>query len=166
MAFLESQPFPLPTRLTPGASDASGGEVRAGFDRASVLLRNSDGKFVRLDWESGGGAEKSIHLPPGTYQLRGYRILKKAKDGTDWFISGIPPKPVDVRVEAGKRASLLSEDTITVASRNVGGNLGMEIRGLHHSGVSIYRNGKRIPISYELLDAAGKVVESGRMTYG
>lgn len=140
--------------------------MRAGFDRSSVLLRTGEGKFVRLDWEAGGGAEKSIVLAPGTYQIRGYRILRRGKDGADWFISGIPPKPIDVLVQSGRTLTLLSDDTIVIASKNASGNLGMEIRGLQRSGVSIYRDGKRIPISYELLDAAGKVVESGRMNYG
>ncbi len=42
----------------------------------------------------------------------------------------------------------------------------MAISGSGHAGMSIYRDGKRIPVSFRISDAAGKVVQEGPITYG
>jgi hypothetical protein len=40
------------------------------------------------------------------------------------------------------------------------------VQGLHGAGMTIYRNGKRIPMAYKITDSDGKLIESKGMNYG
>ncbi|MHC4957726.1 MAG: hypothetical protein ACYTGN_05065 [Planctomycetota bacterium] len=50
--------------------------------------------------------------------------------------------------------------------RGGGLQLGFSITGADGRGLSIYRNGKRVAVSYRLVDGNGKVLDRGPMNYG
>jgi hypothetical protein len=44
--------------------------------------------------------------------------------------------------------------------------LGFGIQGADGRGLSVYRNDKRVPVTYKLLARKGRVLASGGMNYG
>ncbi len=40
------------------------------------------------------------------------------------------------------------------------------VQGMHGAGMTIYRDGKRIPMAYRMTSADGKQIESKSMDYG
>ncbi len=121
-----------------------------------------------MSWED----EKSTNrfLKAGNYAVRGYRIIRKAKDGKVWHISTMGPEIKLFRVEAGKETRLDISSEIVVNSglmtKKGTVQVSMEISGENRSGLSIYAGGKRIPIGYEVFDSKGNLNASGSMTYG
>lgn len=139
--------------------------MRASVRDAEVFLTDPHlERTYRLAWR--GKEEGAIRLPPGDYRWRGYRLVRGR-----WMTSAIfgPHRRPVVRVRAGETTTIRIDPTIrmNLRARRHGGQVGlaMGINGMNHSGLSIYREGKRIPIGYEI--AQGKRgLASGRMNYG
>ena len=111
-------------------------------------------------------------LEPGRYILTGYRIERRDDSGKEWFISAILPKagrPIEVK--SGRVVSLDLPSRINVLSSGklVDGR-GFAVRagfqGINHAGMSIYLEGRRIPLRYKITKADGKELESGGLDYG
>jgi len=45
-------------------------------------------------------------------------------------------------------------------------HLQMSVQGARRAGMSLYRDGKRIPMRYRVVDARGAAVAEGAMQYG
>lgn len=144
------------------------GSVKTSFAKGAILVANDAGKVFRLSWE----VEKSSNrfLKAGNYTVRGYRIIKKDQNGKVWHISTMGPEIKSFIVSDGKETRLDINSEIVLNSglmaKKGAVQVTMEITGENRSGLSIYANGKRIPIGYELLDSQGKLKVSGSMTYG
>ncbi len=44
--------------------------------------------------------------------------------------------------------------------------LGFSVKSKENRGLSVYRDGARVPMTYEILDAKRKVLATGAMSYG
>lgn len=173
---LSEAPLPLPRIVAepPGSPSPADGFLTPGFERGALILRGPRGVVVRLSWEAeaADGAESSDErraLPAGSYDLVGYRILERGEDGSLWHVSASAPKGKPIRVlevEAGATSSVDVDGTVHVKRRLGASQIGMGIQGEGEAGLSIYKDGKRIPIRFELRDHAGGVVAEGRMRYG
>lgn len=134
------------------------------------MLRNSTGLIVRLAWEERAGeprnAAKARTLLAGEYTLVGYRIVDRSRVGEVWFEAGSGTKLRTIEVPATGELRIDVASALSVKHRFDGASAGMEIRGADKAGVSIYNNGKRIPIGYRVLGAAGEELTSGKMNYG
>ena len=111
-------------------------------------------------------------LKPGRYSVTGYRISRTNDKGEDWFISGILPRHGRaIQVTPGKIIRLAFTPDITIACRGHAAPDGRfavraMIAGKDRSGLSIYRNGKRISMAYKISAADGEKLEAGKMNYG
>lgn len=140
------------------------------FDEGSLFLRDDKGALVRLAWESRGDASREANrgrkLPAGKYTLLGYRLVDRSRAGEVWHVSGTGTKRKPIEIPAHGQIALGVPHEISVKQRFDGESAGMEIRGAHAAGLSIYKNGARIPIGYRVLDAGGAELTQGSMNYG
>ena len=53
-----------------------------------------------------------------------------------------------------------------VGRRGRGASVQMSLSGTGHAGLTIYCDGRRIPVDYEVLDDKQRKLSSGKMQYG
>ncbi|MFT7667537.1 MAG: hypothetical protein ACI8X5_000216 [Planctomycetota bacterium] len=144
------------------------GYVVPSFDQGSVVLKNSGGKLYRLLWNEVAATSKDRRrgVPAGDYTMVGYRLNKRDNEGKRWDLSATHAKLRKITVEAGVQLELDISETITIKHRLSPGIVDLAVGGVAPAGLTIYREGKRIPIQFELLDETGKVHTKGRFNYG
>lgn len=121
---------------------------------------------MRLSWEEGEDPGGPRALPEGRYTLVGYRILADDAAGKPWHVSATGASIRKIVIESGANESLDIDESIRIESRVHAGRIQVAIRGEHGAGLSIYKEGRRIPLGYRLLDAAGAELGSGSIEYG
>ncbi len=148
--------------------------MRSNVRDGSLFLKNASGEVTRLAWKAGKAGELRA-LPPGNYTLVGYRIVRKDDEGVNWFISAISPKGIrKLAVKPGKPLMVAIKPEIRVACKGRAGGpkakgvLAVQggFQGEHHSGLTIYREGKRIPLRFTISNHTGEEIETGKMGYG
>ena len=172
IAYLSETPLPLPSAIESSATglDTGTGTLTPEFERGALFLRNEADEVVRLSWneEDGGEADdepSARALPAGEYRLVSYRILRD--DGTDrWHISSTGAAIKKFRIDEGADYAFELDETIQISSRLSGGRAQMMISGENRAGLSIYKNGRRIPIGYRVWGSGGEELTSGDMNYG
>lgn len=138
--------------------------VEPSFERGAALLRAPDGGLVRLSWEE-PGAERRRELPPGRYELVGYRLL--ASDGrATWHVSASAVKGFVLELRSGRTRTLALDPTVTLEERVQPDGLSVTVLGERRAGLSLYEDGKRIRLSYRRLDARGSPRGEGELRYG
>lgn len=158
--------MPLPTVLTPSVT-ARGGTVTAGFERGALIVQAADGKQLRLSWEAPGVTAKSpITLPDGEYSIRGYRVLATDSSGVPWVLSASGHSLGKFTVTHANNTQVAVDDTVRLVKKWTRSVVSVAVLGEGHTGLSIYRDGKRIPMGYRLLDSSGAVAAEGSMDYG
>lgn len=136
------------------------------------MLRGKDGD-VTLAF--GAGAPASV-LAPGKYRVRSTRI---AREG--WLISSAgAPWPEFVVKDAAKEPPRLM-DVALAARLEVGETvrfegrakrqgkklqLGFVLKGTDGRGLTVYKEGVRVPVTYKVLGKGGERLAEGTMTYG
>ncbi len=144
-----------------------GAHVEPAFEAGSIILQRGD-ELVSLVW-SAKDKDRRRALPAGEYRLRTTRLEREQK-GAWWFLSSTGP--AGRKIEVAKRAptKLTIDDEVHFTSIvNRHGKklqLGFSITGADKRGMSIYRDGKRVPVTYKVLNKKGKVIAKGRMNYG
>ncbi|MDH3590920.1 MAG: hypothetical protein OER88_03525 [Planctomycetota bacterium] len=133
----------------------------------SVVLQRGD-RFVTLVW-SKDEKDRRRALPAGAYQIKTTRIVRENGDGW-WFLSSTGPARAKVSVEETSGATLDIGDTVHFkAMAKAHGKklqLGFGITGRDGRGLSVYKNGKRVPVRYKLVNKNGKTIGGGAMNYG
>ncbi len=165
--YLKGTPHPLPEVVSaPSGKDASLAVVDPGFERGEVFLRDEEKQIQRLVWDEPSDAAASRRsLPPGRYDLVGYRIVQKQGDDT-WHVSVSGKSIRSLNLKADRENKLRIKETIRIAKRLGKKRVGMAVWGEDKAGLSIYKNGKRIPMSYRTLDESGATLDAGPMEYG
>ena len=137
------------------------------FKVGSVILAGPEGN-VTVIW-SEGDRDRRRGLPAGSYRVRTTRIERRKGDD-HWFVSSTAPNGTEQRLVAGRTTKLTFAPEVHFQSRvKREGNrlqLGFVIQGADRRGLSVYRNDKRVPVTFEVLSASGKVLARGRMNYG
>ena len=185
--FLKSGQLQPPRAVMATAKkDARGvGFIVPGFSRGSLMLKDDDGRHVRLSWESDpkiqdsekqdlkkADSENQLRaLAPGTYTLTGYRIERRDKQGKPWFISATSAHGIrKLTVREGQVHRVDLGDVIHVQCRvratDEGIRVTASVQGEHHSGLSIYSDGKRIALHYVVRGADDERLATGKMAYG
>ena len=111
------------------------------------------------------GADRRRALPAGTYDLVGYRVLKRDEAGTEWHVSVTAPSMRELELVAGANLAVEIDTGILIRKRARGRSLNMAIQGDGGAGLSIYKAGRRIPMGYRLKSPGGDAIE-GRFRYG
>jgi hypothetical protein len=146
--------------------------VTASFDEGSAVLDGPDG-HVTLAF---GADAKECALPPGKYRVRTTRIVRES------FIlssAGVPVPELEVSdpAKGDKRTMDVAETArleVGEVVRFVGRakrhgkqlKLGFMLKGADGRGLTVYEDDKRVPVTYKVLAADGKVLAEGKMTYG
>ena len=177
IAFLKSGALQAPRVVSTAPSKAADrvGFITPGFDEGTLFLKSAASEHYRLEWagkagESGAAADRRRAVPAGEYALVGYRIIRRDAQGTTWFISATGSNLRRLTVQASEEQQASIDETI----RLTGGahpsegtvEIHVMVAGIKGSGLSIYRDGRRIDIDYRLLDAQGKELARGTLAYG
>lgn len=164
-----------PHPVTPATKfEGPTGFITPSFEAGALVLKNERGQFVRLSWEEeakspSAAANRRRLLPAGTYSLVNFRIIRRDAAGREWYLSGIPHAAPSVVVRAGTEQRVHVDDSIHFKLKLVTSNglmLQAPIMGAEHSGVTIYADGKRIPMNYRITDSQGTELAAGSMNYG
>lgn len=147
------------------------GFVTPTFALGAVLVQDESGHVTRLSWEDEKDKERKRFLTPGKYAIRGYRLIRTDRADKEWIVSASGHNIKELTVEPGKETRLAFDESVFFGSgmtpmRNGSVNVMMHFKGEGKSGMTVYAAGKRIPVTFRLLDASGKEVASGSMTYG
>ena len=156
------------------------GFITPSVDEGALVLKNENGEFVRLEWPgTDRAASKKTDrpadagrrpLPPGKYTVTNYRVARRDKDGREWFISatGKNIRQIEVVASQTHRLDLKPEIAMNCRVKSTGASVEVQamIMGEHHAGLTIYRDGKRIPMEFVIVDADSKELASGPMNYG
>ncbi len=138
-------------------------------------MKDAQGKIMRLAWEAPAKQNEKAAgrraLPAGTYTLTGYRILRCDDDGDEWFTSTILAHydQHKIKVVAGKVLQLKIDPAIDVSCEADATSkyiVRSFFKGMHGAGLTIYKNGKRIPLGFKITSPDGKALESKAMKYG
>ena len=147
-----------------------------------LFLRGPKKKIYRLEWRA-RDKDRRRALPPGHYTITGYRIARTDEHGKKWFLSATSHGHRKLQVTASKSLRVeidprihLSTSAAAQAGKlrgsmmfsgdSAGGRHGNLLKAARRIGLSIYRSGKRIPISYRVLDNKNTELASGTMKYG
>lgn len=175
MTYLEGKPLPVPEAVTepPGPGDEEAATVSPDFETGELFLRRRTadrhhaGPLYRLAWLEGDEREdRRRALPPGEYELVGYRLFQRDEDERPWHVSATGRILRGLELEAGSDHPIEIDPTIHVRQRFTGGRLTAAVQGQRHAGLSIYADGARIPLGYSVLDDAGRVRARGSLEYG
>ncbi len=133
----------------------------------AVLVKDADGLAWRLSWEGDDAeADRRRALPPGTYSVTGYRLIDRSREDALWHISVTGIRGWKLEVDAGETEEIEVDATVHMRAGMRNGSASMSIVGMHGAGLSIYKDGRRIPISYKITDDEGEVLAKGPMNYG
>lgn len=166
--------MPVPQAIaSPPAADAGAvAVITPTFDEGSLLVTDAHGKFFRLLWpaKDGGKEDRRRALSPGKYRLTGYHLVRRDTQGKEWFIwvnlhAGRP-----LTAHAGDSLPVKTDDTITLTCKAKAAVGAVEIMaavtGDHHAGLTIYKEGKRIPLHYRITGRDNQVLATGTLEYG
>lgn len=165
---LAAKPLPLPEPITTAPRELARdmAALTPSFERGALLLAAADGRRFRLSWEEGAGADRRRALPAGAYTLVGYRIVAADAGGRLWHVSASGAKLRELDLPAGTERTLAIDPTIRIMKRVAGGELQVTVQGDDKAGLTIYREGKRIPLGFELSGADGARRGAGQVRYG
>lgn len=183
IVFLKSGELKPPRAVAsaPGKEATGAGFLAASFAEGTLFLTSSAGEHYRLEWPKPGpppaagrapppAADRRRALPPGEYTLTGYRVLRRDAKGVEWFLSATGPAIRRLAVRAGEDQRVQVDETIrlTGGAHPEGGRveIHLTVAGEKGSGLTLYREGKRIDIGYRLVDARGKELARGTLEYG
>ena len=167
---------------TTGKISRETGYVASTIADGELFLRGPENRMYRLEWKS-KDEQQRLALPPGHYTITGYRIARTDKQGKKWFLSATSHGHKKIKVTAGKTEKVEIDPRIhlsttatarsgkihgrmMISGDNAGGRQRNLLRPPRRIGLSVYRSGKRIPISYRILDNTGAELASGTMKYG
>ena len=165
--YLTSKPLALPKSLASAAAPkVDEGTLTTNLKAGVVFLEDAKGLAYRLSWsQDEAGDARARALPAGEYKLRTYRVLKQDA-GRSWHLSSSAPTIQKLTIRAGQEHTLKLDQRIHINARIHGKQAQMGIKGHEAAGLSIYRDGVRIPIRYSLNNSAGESLASGAMNYG
>lgn len=156
------------------------GFIEPSFERGALMLKDAKDQVYRLSWNEGQGQDASAAkeagenlskdrrraLPAGPYRLVGYRLIKTDENDQRWDLSASHPKLRTLDIQQGEVEKVTIDETITMRHRISAKRFGLTVIGESPAGLTLYRDGKRIGIEFELVDAAGEVRQEGKLRYG
>lgn len=117
----------------------------------------------RLSWSTPAG--RTFALPIGSYGVVTYRLIEGA-----WHISATGPPVATLDVRADAPAALDVRDGIRIrlrgAQRPSGVQAHVALTGTTGGGLSIYHEGRRIPLTCAIVDETGGELGSASLRYG
>jgi len=142
--------------------------VTSNISAGSIVLDGPSGE-VNLVWKNKDPVARRP-LAPGNYRLRTVRIEREVK-GEIWTLSMGGPAKRTIRIDKATTTSIAIDTTVKLRGINRPRKgdrlqLGFALSNGRGRGLSIYRDGKRVLVRYELQSKAGKRLGGGPMNYG
>lgn len=138
-------------------------DVKAG----SIVLVGPAGD-VALQWGF-GEADAARGLPTGEYRVRTTRV-EREQEGVHWFLSSTSPPQAPLQLTADRPTRIDVDPAVhfkaQVKRHGKKLQLGFGIMGADKRGLSVYRDDKRVHVTYRVLSAKGRVLAKGNMNYG
>jgi hypothetical protein len=141
--------------------------IEPSFKSGSVVLSRGDG-IVRVVWPLDHKDLRRV-VAPGSYTIRELRI-ERMHEGAYWFLSSSGPPYQKVEIAKKGSSSLDISDALACTTdakldgRRLVFNFSMHAKRGH--GITIFKDGKRVPVTYRVLDKDGKEIVAGKMDYG
>jgi hypothetical protein len=133
----------------------------------AILLVDSRERAFRVSWEAESDrTELRRALPPGDYRMVGYRLTRKAASGETWWASASAQPIRLLTLRAGETTAVAIDPKVLVRARQSRTTVNVDVRGENRSGLSLYRDGRRIELRFRLLDPEGTARASGTIHYG
>ena len=141
--------------------------VRSNIETGSVILAGPKVE-IALIWRA-EDKERRRAVPADAYRLRTTRI-ERTERGSHWFLSSSGPAGKPRRYRAGRSVRLEVDPTVhfrgTVKRKAKQLQLGFTLKGADGRGISIYKDDRRVPVTYRILSADGRALVAGKMRYG
>lgn len=96
----------------------------------------------------------------------GYRLLRFDSAGSRWDLSVSGPKLRLVSVKKGETLKVAIDPTIHMRHAHSHQSVSVDVTGDDHAGATIYREGSRMPLHFEILNSDGAGEYKGRIRYG
>ena len=172
IAFLESDALKRPTTVAADtAFDTETGRVTSTISQGELFLHPEGRKEerYRLHWAE-KDKDRGRPLPVGTYVVTGYRHVAAAKDEARWVWSTTSGGYDKLEVRADDTTHFAVRTELRVRARAIQRKgkhrVGLVFQAEKKLGNTLYRDGKRIPIEWQLLDGSDEVLSKGKMRYG
>jgi len=137
------------------------------FGAGSVVLARGVAR-VRVVWPL-GAKDVRRELEPGPYRVRAAAMERKVGSAL-WFatMSGPPHQPFVVGERGVSKLVIDDRLKFTGQAKRDGKlwRLSFKFRAWSGGGVTVFKDGKRIAVSYRVLDKDGKLLASGKTNYG
>lgn len=168
MAYLTSRDAAPAMRVcpdTPPAKETRPGKLAVNFDKGALYLVPDSGDPVRAVWW-GHEKRRPIFLPPGRYRVKNVAV-EKAHEGASWFVSATGGGRT-ITIQEGEETKFEVDSGVYVKphtrflKNELQLLLGVSDDG--RAGLTVAKDGKRIPIGYEIFDDKKKLAD-GAMTY-
>lgn len=138
-----------------------------------MLLCGPGGKKIRLVWQKTKEKvpDQRRAVPPGKYLVLHYTLSRQDDKGNKWFLSGTGHRIRQFVVHKRHKTMVSMSDSIQlkphVKLKDDGMlHVGVAVWGEHHCGLTIYKDGKRIPIRFRVTDRNNRQIASGALKYG
>jgi hypothetical protein len=156
------RPHPITLHAEPAAGSAA---IRSDLE-GEVFLRGTGGAQYRLTWVQGQAGEKRV-VAPGQYTLTGYRVVRGpwmlSASGCDRAVALRPDSTLDLRVPPTVRIELAVGPAVGGGRLNAA-LLSLTLRDLHGEPLSVYKDGKRLAIPFQVETKSG-AVQHGVLAY-
>ncbi len=176
--YLGSDALTKPTTIAaaPETANSTAGLVTSDIGHGELFLHPKGDRSarIRLRWEP--GADGARELAPGTYVVTGYRHVAQGDDGHQWIWSATSAgyRQVTVKADATTHVDVRSKLTVRTRAflaKNGKHRVGLAFVAEKRLGHTLYRDAKRIAITWQCLGADGAageatVLAEGAMEYG
>lgn len=139
---------------------------------AAVILEDEQGHRFRLSSET---VEKKRHsrspvrraVPAGKYRVLGIHAIDRSRRDQVWHLSTSGRRLGTLEVTEGEEVPYELDRTVHIeGALQEGKRISVSVRHTSGAGLTLYRDGRRIPMSYRLVDRRKKTLRSGKITYG
>lgn len=139
---------------------------------AAVILEDEQGRRFRLSSETVEKKRRSNSpvrraVPAGKYRILGIHAIDRSRRDQVWHLSTSGRRLGSVEVTEGAEVPYELDRTVHIEGALRDGNrISVAVRHNSGAGLTIYKDGRRIPMSYRLVDSRKKTLRSGKITYG
>jgi hypothetical protein len=110
--------------------------------------------------------DASIPVPIGHYRIPHYKI-ERQHEGEPWMLFTTGKEGLEVEIRENEETSMELDEQVYAGARvPKPGKVNMAACSPDGRGFTVVRKDKRVEVTYEILNGAGKVVNSGKLQYG
>lgn len=125
-----------------------------------------DEEEFRLSWEGPTSAAAGRSIPEGSYEVSGYRIGATDDLGVEWFLAATQPFMREIEVIEGETLHVEIDPRVHLALDSTETRANVKVHGDDDAGMTIYRDGRRLPLDVRVATPDGTTVTQASFEYG